>query len=64
MYNLKFLKALHWDNLDSLWPKMEKLCKDGETLQRWRSQQKQDQKWTVAQIMNFLLQNSDLNWRK
>ena len=28
------------------------------------SQQKQDQKHTVAQIMNSLLPNSDLNWRK
>ena len=28
------------------------------------SQQKQDQGLTVAQIMNSLLQNSDLNWRK
>ena len=28
------------------------------------SQQKQDQERTVAQIMNFLLPNSDLNWRK
>ena len=28
------------------------------------SQQKQDQEPTVAQIMNPLLQNSDLNWRK
>ena len=34
---------------------------DGEVLY---SQQKQDQKLTVAQIMNSLLQNSDLNWRK
>ena len=34
--------------------------------QRWRSssQQKQDQDLTVAQIMNSLLQNLDLNWRK
>ena len=32
-------------------------AKDGETLY---SQQKQDRKWTVAQIMNSLLQNSDL----
>ena len=31
---------------------------DGETLY---SQQKQDPKQTVAQIMNSLLQNSDLN---
>ena len=27
-------------------------------------QQKQDWELTVAQIMNSLLQNSDLNWRK
>ena len=36
-------------------------AKDGEALY---SQQKQDQELIVAQIMNFLLQNSDLNWRK
>ena len=36
-------------------------AKDGETLY---SQQKQDQKPTVAQIMNSLLQNSGLNLRK
>ena len=36
-------------------------AKDGEAL---HSQQKQDQELTVAQIMNSLLQNSDLNWRK
>ena len=35
--------------------------KDGETL---HSQQKQDQELTVAQIMNSLFPNSDLNWRK
>ena len=34
---------------------------DGEALY---SQQKQDQEMTVAQIINTLLQNSDLNWRK
>ena len=28
------------------------------------NQQKQDQKLTVAQIMNSLLQKSDLHWRK
>ena len=33
-------------------------AKDGETLY---SQQKQDRELTVAQIMNFLLPNSDLN---
>ena len=36
-------------------------AKDGEALY---SQQKQDWELTVAQIMNSLLQNSDLNWRK
>ena len=34
------------------------VAKDGEALY---SQQKQDQELTVAQIMNFLLTNSDLN---
>ena len=33
-------------------------AKDGEALY---GQQKQDQEWTVAQIMNSLLPNSDLN---
>ena len=36
-------------------------AKDVETLY---SQQKQDWELTVAQIMNSLLPNSDLNWRK
>ena len=36
-------------------------AKDGEALY---SQQKQDQELTVAQIMNFLLPNSDLNGKK
>ena len=36
-------------------------AKDGEALY---SQQKQDQELTVAQIMNSLLPNSDLKWRK
>ena len=36
-------------------------AKDGEALY---SQQKQDQELTMDQIMNFLLSNSDLNWRK
>ena len=36
-------------------------AKDGEALY---SQQKQDQELTVAQIMNSVLSNSDLNWRK
>ena len=36
-------------------------AKDKEVLY---SQQKQDQELTVIQIMNTLLQNADLNWRK
>ena len=36
-------------------------AEDEEALYR---QQKQDKELTVAQIMNSLLQNSDLNWRK
>ena len=36
-------------------------AKDGEVLY---SQQKQDRELTVAQIMNSLLPNSDLHWRK
>ena len=36
-------------------------AKDGEALY---SQQKQDRELTVAQIMNSLLPNSDLNQRK
>ena len=36
-------------------------AKDGKALY---SHQKQDQELTVAQIMNSLLSNSDLNWRK
>ena len=36
-------------------------AKDGEALY---SQQKEDQKLTVAQIIKFLLPNSDLNGRK
>ena len=36
-------------------------AKDEEVLY---SQQKQDLELTMAQIMNSLLKNSDLNWRK
>ena len=36
-------------------------AKDGEAL---HSQEKQDQELTMAQIMNSLLPNSDLNWKK
>ena len=37
------------------------VAKDGEAL---HSQQKQDWELTVAQIMNSVLPDSDLNWRK
>ena len=36
-------------------------AKDGQAL---HNQQKQDRELTVAQIMNSLMPNSDLNWRK
>ena len=36
-------------------------AENGEALY---SQQEQDLELSVAQILNFLLQNSDLNWRK
>ena len=46
----------HWNQTDYI------LCsQDGEILY---SQQKQDGKLTVAQIMNSLLPNLDLNWRQ
>ena len=35
-------------------------AEDGKALY---NQQKQDQELTMVQIMNSLLQNSDLNWR-
>ena len=40
---------------------LHSLQSDGEALY---SQQKQDQELTVAQTMNSLLPNSDLNWRR
>ena len=45
-----------WNQIDYI-----PCTKDGEALY---SQQKQDWELTVAQIMNSLLPNSDLNWRK
>ena len=36
-------------------------AKDAEAL---NSQEKQDWELTMAQILNFLLPKSDLNWRK
>ena len=38
--------------------------KDGEALYSQQQQQQKDQELTVAQIMNSLLPNSALNWRK
>ena len=38
--------------------------KQEDTIWRNKSQKKQDQELTVAQIMNSLWPNSDLNWRK
>ena len=46
----------HWNRLIIFFA-----AKDGEAPY---SQQKQDQELTVAQTMNSLLPNSDLNWRK
>ena len=43
----------HWNQINILFA-----AKDGEALY---SQQKQDKELTVAQSMNFLLPNSDLN---
>ena len=39
---------------------MYRFLEDGELY----NQQKQDWELTVAQIMNSLLKNSDINWRK
>ena len=36
-------------------------AENGESM---HSQQKQDQELIMAEIMKFLLPNSDLNWRK
>ena len=50
------LDGQYWNQIDYI------LCSQGgEVLY---SQQKQGWQLTVAQIMNSLLQNSDLNWRK
>ena len=46
----------YWNQTDYIFA-----AEDGEALY---SQQKQDPELTVAQIMNSLLPNSDLNWRK
>ena len=59
-------KTLHMDITRCSTPKSDWVyiffaAKDGESLY---SQQKQEWELTVAEIMNSLLQNSDLNWRK
>ena len=43
---------------------MEKLYKVNKKKKERKKKEKKDQKLTVAQIMNSLLQNSDFNWRK
>ena len=59
-------KTLHmditrWWILKSVWLIIFFAAKDGDALY---NQQKQDRELTMAQIMNSLLPNSDLNWRK
>ena len=49
-------KILHMDI--TRWSILKSDSKDGKALY---SQQKQDQELTMAQVMNSLLQNSDLN---
>ena len=56
LYTWTSLDGQHWNQLIIFFA-----AKDGDTLY---SQQKQDQELTVAQIMNSLLPNSDVNWRK
>ena len=56
LYTWTWPKGQYWNQIDDI------ICS-----RRWRSsysQQKQDQELTVAQIMNSLLQNWNLNWRK
>ena len=48
-----------WSVLKSDW-----LYSLQQEIEKLHSQQKQDQEMTVAQIMNPLLQTSELNWRK
>ena len=56
LYTWTSADGKYWNQTDYI------LCSQGgETL---HSQQKQDQELTVAQNMNSLLPNSDLNWRK
>ena len=57
-------KTLHMDitRYGQYWSQIDYIlwAKDGEALDNW---QKQGRELTVAQIMNFLLPDSDLNWR-
>ena len=56
-----YMDITRWSTPKSDWLYSLYIAKDGEALY---SQQKQDQELTVAQTMNSLLPNSDLNWRK
>ena len=56
LYTWTSLDGQHWNQIDYIFA-----AKDGEAL---HSQQKQDKDLTVAQTMNSLLPNSELNWRK
>ena len=40
------------------------VAKDWEVLYSQQKKKKKDLEVTMAQIMSFLLQNADLNWRK
>ena len=51
----------HMVNTESRWLIIFFAAKDGKALY---TQQKQDWELTVTQIINSVLPNSDLNWRK
>ena len=57
-------KTVHMDITRWSIPNSDWLCSLQPKTEKHYSQQKQDQELTVAQIMNSLLANSDLNWRK
>ena len=57
-------KSLHMDVTRLSTPKSDWLYSLRPKMENLYSQQKQDQELTVAQIMNSLLPDSDLNWRK
>ena len=53
-----------WTSPDLKWNQTDYIFLAGEDGEALFSQQKQDWELTVAQIMNSLLPDSDLNWRK